>query len=163
MPQFYADERGPQGLWKVKTNHYQQLGPVSGELGQFACLRLYILVLRASQYAEQQLCGSEDSLKFRGWLLVILFTHVVLHPWVHAIGVGQPATSQVLVSHASAPAATAGDDCELCRVGHSAAAARQLPRTHLLNPRWIQVALQAVNYESLLADLRLPSRAPPAL
>jgi hypothetical protein len=105
-------------------------------------------------------------LKFRGWLLMVLFAHVMLHPWVHVIGIGDTARSQALVSNVSDSAhttSTAGDECELCRVGHNATTAPQLPKTDLLNPHWIHITLQAVNYESLQADLRLPSRAPPAL
>ncbi len=104
-------------------------------------------------------------MKLRGWLLMVLFLHVMLHPLVHAIEIGSAAASDIRVSHALPPThgALTGDQCELCRIGHSASAAPQLPRTHLLNPHWIHTALQAVNYESLQADLRLPSRAPPAL
>ena len=103
-------------------------------------------------------------MKLRGWLLMLLFAHVMVHPWTHVIAAGDTATLDATVSNASAQTtATAGDQCELCRVGHSATTAPQLPRTYLLNPRWIHIALQAVNYESLQADLRLPSRAPPVL
>ena len=103
-------------------------------------------------------------MKFRGWLLMLLFAHVMLHPWVHAIGVSKLANNHVSIS--SAPANgdnTLGtsDQCELCRVGHNAAVTPKLPKVDLLNPRWIHIALQAVNYASLQADLRLPSRAPP--
>jgi hypothetical protein len=103
-------------------------------------------------------------LKFRGWLLMLLFVHVMLHPWVHSIDLGGP-SSEILLSHASCSGqpALSGDQCELCRIGHNATAAPMLPQVDLLNPLWIHTALQAVNYESLQADLRLPSRAPPAL
>ena len=57
--------------------------------------------------------------------------------------------------------AMAADQCELCRVGHSATLLPHLPTVHLLNPRWIHVALQAVNYASLQAERPIPSRAPP--
>ena len=103
-------------------------------------------------------------MKFRGWLLMVLFAHVMLHPWVHAIGMGTARASAITVSNASAPsnaAVTSGDQCELCRAGHSATAASPVPTAELLNPRWIQTALPAVNYASLQADCRLPSRAPP--
>lgn len=110
--------------------------------------------------------GSEDSLKLRGWLLMLLFAHVMLHPWVHAMGVGQAAAADATVSSSSTAlqaGGAAGDQCELCRVGHNATASSHLLQTDVLNPRWIHVALQAVNYESLQADLRVPSRAPPVL
>jgi len=96
---------------------------------------------------------------------MLLFAHVMLHPWVHAIGMGKAVGGETYLSDASAtPAAAAtGDHCELCRVGHSAAVAAQLPQTDLLNPRWIRTALQSVNCSSLQADRRIPSRAPPAL
>jgi len=109
---------------------------------------------------------SEDSLKFRGWFLLLLFAHVMLHPWVHAIGMGKTAADQHAFSNSSAHSQfgdASGDQCELCRVGHNATVASHLPTTELLNPRWIHIALQAVNYASLQADRRVPSRAPPAL
>ncbi len=104
-------------------------------------------------------------MKLRGWLLMVLFLHVMLHPLVHAIDMGSAAASGIVVSQApsSAHGPLTGDQCELCRVGHNAAATPKLPKADLLNPHGIHVALQAVNYESLQADLRLPSRAPPAL
>lgn len=104
-------------------------------------------------------------MKLRGWLLMLLFLHVMLHPLVHAMDMDSASASDILTFHASSSAhgQQTGDQCELCRVGHNATAAPQLPKTHLLNPRWIHIALQAVNYESLQADLRLPSRAPPVL
>ena len=95
-----------------------------------------------------------------------LFAHVMLHPWVHSIGMEKTAGATTGVSTASVAtpsALAAGDQCELCRVGHSATVASQLQLTDLLNPRWIAVALHTVNYASLQADLRLPSRAPPAV
>jgi len=96
---------------------------------------------------------------------MLLFLHVMLHPLVHAMDIDSASASDILTFHASSSAhgQQTGDQCELCRVGHNATAAPQLPKTHLLNPRWIHIALQAVNYESLQADLRLPSRAPPVL
>jgi len=103
-------------------------------------------------------------LRFRGWLLMLLFAHVMLHPWVHAIGIDKAAADQGTFSSAStdSQAATAANDqCELCRVGHNATIVSPLPKTDLLNPRWIDTALQAVNYASLQADCRIPSRAPP--
>lgn len=111
---------------------------------------------------------SGGSLKLRGWLLMLLFAHVMLHPWVHAIGMGRassPAPDLPSLSAASTsdlPSIVA-DQCELCRVGHSATLVPQLPTVDLLNPRWIHLALQAVNYASLQADRSLPSRAPPLL
>lgn len=103
-------------------------------------------------------------MKFRSWLLMLLFAHVMLHPWVHAIGMGKVASNHLSVSSAPANADNASatsDQCELCRVGHNATVTPKLPKVDLLNPRWIHTALQAVNYDSLQADLRLPSRAPP--
>lgn len=105
-------------------------------------------------------------MKLRGWLLMFLFAHVMLHPWVHAIGVSNVASNDLSVSRAPANADNTlgtSDQCELCRVGHSATVTPKLPQIDLLNPRWIHTALQAVNYASLRADLRLPSRAPPIL
>lgn len=101
-------------------------------------------------------------MKFRGWLLMLLFAHVVLHPWVHAIGMGKAAShSSLFAANSSDQSAVAGDQCELCRVGHNGTVLPQLPTIELLNPRWIHIALQAANYASLQADRRLPSRAPP--
>ena len=103
-------------------------------------------------------------MKFRGWLLMLLFAHVMLHPWVHAIGVSKLANSHVSISSAPANGPNTlgtSDQCELCRVGHNAAVTPKLPKVDLLNPRWIHIALQAVNCASLQADLRLPPRAPP--
>jgi len=107
----------------------------------------------------------ELPLKLRSLILLLLFVHVLLHPWVHTIGTAKIARSTVSVTK-STPAntgVTSGDRCELCRVGHNAAATSRLPQTDLLNPRWIRTTLQAVNYASLQADRRLPSRAPPVL
>jgi hypothetical protein len=96
---------------------------------------------------------------------MLVFVHVLLHPWVHAMGTAKTASS---VACASATATQSGeltssDQCELCRVGHNAAVTPRLPKTDLLNPRWIRTTLQAVNYASLQADRSLPSRAPPSL
>ena len=105
-------------------------------------------------------------MKFRGWLLMLLFAHVMLHPWVHAIGVSKVVSDHLSVSSALANTDNTlgtSDQCELCRVGHNATVTPKLPKVDLLNPHWIQTALQAVNYASLQADLRLPSRAPPIL
>jgi len=132
--------------------------PAPGRALHLASLSVRIPVLRVSE--------ARDALKFRGWLLAVLFVHVVLHPWVHAMGVASPAGSTASVSNRSAGpdgSVSAVDHCELCRVGHSATATPRLPRTDLLNPRWIHTALTSVNYASLLADSRRPSRAPPVL
>ena len=98
--------------------------------------------------------------------MMLVFVHVLLHPWVHVVGTAKaPAdlTKARADSHASGSTLISSDQCELCRVGHNATAAPDLPKTDLLNPRWIRTALQAANYASLHADLRLPSRAPPVL
>lgn len=105
-------------------------------------------------------------MKLRGWLLMFLFAHVMLHPWVHAIGLNNASSNHVSIASAPAHADNTlgtSDQCELCRVGHNAAVTPKLPQVDLLNPGWIQTALQAVNYASLQADLRRPSRAPPVL
>jgi hypothetical protein len=103
--------------------------------------------------------------KLRGWLLMLVFVHVLLHPWVHAMGMAKTANSLASVSATSTQTGelTSSDQCELCRVGHNAAVTPRLPKTDLLNPRWIRTVLQAVNYASLQADRSLPSRAPPSL
>ena len=104
-------------------------------------------------------------MKFRGWLLLLLFVHVLLHPLVHAAGTSgtanRPAVSTS--SKQSDASLNAGDQCELCRVGHNSIVTPKPPQSDLLNPRWIRTTLQAVNYASLQADHRLPSRAPPSL
>jgi hypothetical protein len=105
-------------------------------------------------------------LKLRAWLFLLLFAHVLLHPWVHAMGTATPASASPVISSSFTPSEgslISGDECELCRVGHNATVTPQLPKTALLNPRWIRTTLQAVNYASLQSDLRLPSRAPPTL
>jgi hypothetical protein len=105
-------------------------------------------------------------LKLRAGLLLLLFVHVLLHPWVHAIGMAKGSSTPAKIIRSvpsSEGGALSGDQCELCRVGHNAAVTPQLPQSDLLNPRWIRTALQAVNYSSLQADRRLPSRAPPIL
>jgi hypothetical protein len=103
--------------------------------------------------------------KLRGWLLLLVFVHVLLHPWVHAMGTAKTASSLVAVSATGTQSGemTSSDQCELCRVGHNATVTPRLPKTDLLNPRWIRTTLQAVNYASLQADRSLPSRAPPSL
>jgi hypothetical protein len=112
----------------------------------------------------QYRCDRGIKLKLRAGLLLLLFVHVLLHPWVHAIGTAKPASTPANVA-SSLPSSEGGvlssDQCELCRVGHNAVVTSQLPKTALLNPRWIRTTLQAVNYASLQADHRLPSRAPP--
>lgn len=119
-----------------------------------------------TMFAATYLCGRGPGLKIRGWLLLLIFAHVMLHPWVHAIGLSRAAATATSIS--SVPAdqgftTTAADQCELCRVGHNATVIPQLPRLDLLNPGWILTALHAVNYDSLQADQRRPSRAPPVL
>jgi hypothetical protein len=96
---------------------------------------------------------------------MLLFAHVMLHPWVHSVRAGTAGHQPTISSNAGdlQNSAIAGDHCELCRVGHNTALAPKLPRTDLLNPQWIKTALHAVNYASLQADLRRPSRAPPIL
>jgi hypothetical protein len=95
---------------------------------------------------------------------MLLFVHVLLHPLVHAIGTTEAASLSVSgCSTQSDTAQISGDQCELCRVGHNSIVTPQLPKSALLNPRWIRTALQAVNYESLQAGHRIPSRAPPSL
>jgi hypothetical protein len=104
--------------------------------------------------------------KFRGWLLTLLFVHVLLHPLVHMIGTSGAANDLARATASSMQpdsSLATGDHCELCRVGHNTIVTPQLPQADLLNPRWIRVALQAVNYASLQADYRLPARAPPSL
>ena len=96
---------------------------------------------------------------------MLVFVHVLLHPWVHAMGMDKPVSSVASASSSAAQAdnLNSGDQCELCRVGHSATLTPRLPKTELLNPQWVRIALHAINYASLQADLRLPSRAPPSL
>jgi hypothetical protein len=97
---------------------------------------------------------------------MLLFVHVLLHPLVHAIGTSGAASDLARVSASSTQpnsSLVTGDQCDLCRVGHNTIVTPQLPQADLLNPRWIQVALEAVNYASLQADHRVPSRAPPSL
>jgi Protein of unknown function (DUF2946) len=103
--------------------------------------------------------------KFRGWLLVLLFLHVLLHPLVHASATITPATALPSISGSaqSGHGLATGDHCELCRVGHNLIGVPQLPQTDLLNPSWIHTTLQAVNYASLQASRSIPSRAPPSL
>lgn len=105
-------------------------------------------------------------MKVRGWLLMLVFAHVLLHPWVHTLGAGKAVSPVTTIGGASDPSdcgVASGDQCELCRVGHNATVTPHLPKTDLLNPRWIRTTLQAVNYASLQADRRVPSRAPPTL
>lgn len=122
--------------------------------------------VRNNNLSSKVFAWTRIRLKLRGWLLMLLFAHVMLHPWVHAIGLSNASSDDVAVSSAPAHANNAlgtSDQCELCRVGHNATVTPKLPEVDLLNPRWIQTALQAVNYASLQADLRRPSRAPPVL
>ena len=96
---------------------------------------------------------------------MLLFVHVLLHPLVHAAGTSG-AADHLAVSTSSTQSdanLNAGDQCELCRVGHNTIVTPRLPKSDLLNPRWIRTTLQAVNYASLQSDHRLPSRAPPSL
>jgi hypothetical protein len=95
---------------------------------------------------------------------MLLFVHVLLHPLVHAMGASAPDHLAVSTSSTQSDGSlNAGDRCELCRVGHRTIVTPQLPMSELLNPKWISTALHSVNYESLQADHRLPSRAPPSL
>lgn len=97
--------------------------------------------------------------------MLLVFVHVLLHPWVHAIGTAGTASSLAAISASATQSGelASSDQCELCRVGHNATVTPRLPKTDLLNPRWIRTTLQAVNYASLQADRSLPSRAPPSL
>jgi hypothetical protein len=103
--------------------------------------------------------------KFRGWLLLLLFVHVLLHPLVHVVGPSRAASNRAVSAGSTVTDASLNsvDQCELCRVGHNTMVTPQVPKTDLLNPRWIRTTLRAVNYSSLQADHRLPSRAPPSL
>jgi len=97
---------------------------------------------------------------------MLLFVHVLVHPLVHVIGASGAASGLASISSSSTQSANnlaSGDQCELCRVGHNSIVTSQLPKTALLNPRWIRTALQAVNYASLHAGRGTPSRAPPSL
>ena len=97
---------------------------------------------------------------------MLLFVHVLLHPLVHAACTSGAASDLARVTASSTQpndSLAAGDQCELCRVGHNTIVTPQLPQADLLNPRWIRVTLQAVNYASLQGDQRIPSRAPPSL
>ena len=103
-------------------------------------------------------------MKLRGWLLLLLFVHVLLHPLVHAVGTSVANPFAVSANSTQTDASlNSGDRCELCRVGHNTIVTPKLPQSDLLNPKWIRTTLQAVNYASLQADHRLPSRAPPSL
>ena len=98
--------------------------------------------------------------------MMVLFVHVLLHPLVHAIGTSGAEGNLASVSTSSTQSnnsLAAGDQCDLCRVGHSTIVTPQLPKRDLLNPRWIRTTLQAVNYASLQASRAIPSRAPPSL
>jgi len=102
--------------------------------------------------------------KFRGWLLLLLFVHVLLHPLVHVAGPSGATNLAVSTSStASNISLSSADQCELCRVGHNTLVTPKLPRAELLNPRWIRTTLHAVNYASLHTDRAIPSRAPPSL
>lgn len=97
---------------------------------------------------------------------MLLFVHVLLHPLVHVIGTTGAANDLARVTASSTQSDSSpatGERCELCRVGHNTIVTPQLPQADLLNPRWIRVELQAVNYASLQADYSPPSRAPPSL
>jgi len=95
---------------------------------------------------------------------MLLFVHVLLHPLVHAMGTSAPDHLAFSTSSTQSDASlNGGDQCELCRVGHSAIVTPKLPQSDLLNPRWVRTTLHAVNYASLQAEHRLPSRAPPSL
>ena len=105
-------------------------------------------------------------MKLRAGLLLILFAHMLLHPWVHTMGTVKLAGAPVSVSRSANPTGSgvvSREQCELCRAGHKATLVPRLPQTDLLNPIWIRTTFQAVNYASLQADRRLPSRAPPIL
>ncbi len=105
-------------------------------------------------------------MKLRAGLLLILFAHVLLHPWVHTMGTAKLAGAPVSISRSLNPSGSgvaSSEQCELCRTGHNATLTAKPPQTDLLDPIWIRTTFQAVNYASLQADRRLPSRAPPIL
>jgi hypothetical protein len=103
-------------------------------------------------------------LKLRGWLLLLLFAHVLLHPLVHAVGASGVSPLAASASSTQSDASlNAADQCELCRVGHNTIVTPRLPKSDLLNPRWIRTTLHAVNYATLHAGHKIPSRAPPSL
>ena len=103
---------------------------------------------------------------FRGWILLVLILHLLVHPMVHGITTFSDSPDSASVSlpiHFDTNTAGSIDHCDLCRVGQTATAAPKPAIVELLNPHWIPVRLQAVSYASLQAASRLPSRAPPTL
>ncbi len=105
-------------------------------------------------------------MKLRGWILILLFVQVLVHPLVHLRDAQNRASaSSTITVTAASPLAghPTSDQCELCRVSHSTVVSARLPQIELLNPHWIGVALQSINYDSLQAGPRLASRAPPLL
>jgi hypothetical protein len=137
---------------------------ISHEPG-FKATALHSSLVSVTIPADRRL-DREITLKLRAGLLLILFAHVLLHPWVHAMGTAKLAGAPVSVSRSSNPTGSgvvSREQCELCRAGHNATLAPKLPQADLLNPIWIRITFQAVNFVSLQADRRLPSRAPPIL
>ena len=107
-----------------------------------------------------------SALKVRGWLLLVLALHLMVHPMTHAVSACMSSPSPHSLSNPlQGDLSTSGaiDNCDLCRVGQSITAAPATTPVELLNPHWIPVRLHSVSYESLQIAPKLPSRAPPVL
>lgn len=105
-------------------------------------------------------------MRHRGWVLLLLVMHVVVHPMTHAMSTCSVPSQPHSISASSQSdlgAIQPLDNCNLCRVGQSATIAPDAARVELLTPQWIPVRLHAVSYESLQIAPTLPSRAPPTL
>ena len=105
-------------------------------------------------------------MRHRGWVLLLLVMHLVVHPMTHALSVGSDHGQPHSISTSSQSdlgTIQPLDNCDLCRVGQNATITPDATRVELLTPQWIPVRLHSVSYESLQIAPILPSRAPPTL
>jgi len=102
----------------------------------------------------------------RGWILLVLIMHLLVHPVVHSLSTlatTRSSASTSVCALGSLNTDGSADHCDLCRVGQSVSAASKPAKIELLNPHWIPLRIQAVYYASLQVAPILPSRAPPSL
>ena len=104
-------------------------------------------------------------MRLRGWILLLLIAHVLVHPLVHAMCATASPAHGSLATLPGDSAALAGslENCDLCRTGQGTMLWAGHTHAERLNPQWIPVRLHATSYASLRIERQLPARAPPCL
>ena len=103
-------------------------------------------------------------MKFRAWLALVLFAHVLGHPLVHALSFGAKPPGQTVVSaQKAAPQTTRPiEDCVLCR---QSAALEQAPAVFFSPEQRASGYVFPTQYAHVSLEFQhnVPARAPPAL